>query len=117
MPQQRCQLGGYTYPYNPPGENSNPLVRAVAVTDALSGRYFTDWGSAPSRREITQSWPTMEAAFFEALQAKAAAGGTQTFVDDAGVAFSVIVMPPTFKNKVPGGDAYLDVNIKMMVVS
>lgn len=117
MSQQRCQLGGYTYPYNPPGTNSNPLVRAVSVTEALSGRYFTDWGTSASRQEINQSWPTMESAFFEALQTKAAAGGTQSYIHEDGVTYTVIVMPPTYQKTVPGGDAYLDVALRLMVVS
>jgi hypothetical protein len=114
--QTQCQLGDLVYEYNAP-EDQNPTVRAVVATETLGGRYFTDWGSHASRRDITQSWPTMDAAFFEALDAKVAAGGTQSFTDCNGTDYTVICASLTYQRTTPGGDAYLGVVFKMMVVS
>ena len=112
----KCSLDGYAYPYNAP-ENQNPAVKAVAATDTLKGRNYTLWGTDPSRQEITQNWPAMKAAMFDALKAKSLLPGTLPYVEDDGTHYTVIVMPPTYRRKVPGGVGYLEVTIKMFVVS
>jgi hypothetical protein len=104
------------YAYNPP-ENQNPAIKAVVETDTLSGRYFTDWGTQASRRDITQKWPVMDAAFFEALLAKSLLPGTLAYIEDDGTLYTVIVYPPTYDRKTPGGEAYMGVTLKMNVVS
>ncbi len=112
----QCQLGNYTYPYNPP-EDVNPRVKAVSVTDTLGGRYVTDWGSHPSRQDITQTWPLMETAFFLALDTLAALGGTLSFRDQNNTFYTVVALPPTYDRILPGRDAYSNVQLKLHVVS
>jgi hypothetical protein len=114
--QVQCVLGDLTYEYNAP-DDQNPIVRAVVATETLGGRYFTDWGSHPSRRDITQTWPVMDASFYLDLEAKVAAGGTQSFTDCDGTDYTVICASLTYQKKSPGGDAFLGVSFKLMVVS
>ncbi len=111
-----CELDGLEYAYNPV-ENQNPRVKAVVETDTLSGRYFTDWGMQASRRDIQQKWPVMDAGFFDALNAKASLAGTLAYIEDDGTHYTVLVHPPTYDRKTPGGEAYMGVTLKMNVVS
>jgi|ERR1051326_136176 hypothetical protein len=116
MAYQVPVLDGYTYPVAP-FKNPNPDVRVVAETPTLLGRTLTDWGTDPSRKDILQSWPVLPAAQFAALNAKALAGGVLSYVDDDGSSYSVVADTPKFEAKTPGGDAYLNVSFKLMVVS
>ena len=116
MAQTLCILGGFTYPYNPP-KNALPNVRAVSITETLTGRTFTDFGVASSRRDIMQEWPVLDAATFAQFDTFGTAGGTQNYVHDDGTAYTVIVLPPTYERTTPGGDAYVNVQLKMYVVS
>lgn len=112
----KCVLDGYTYAYNPP-ENVNPRIKAVSSTETLSGRYHTVWGTNASRQDITQTWPAMSAAIFDALNAKSLLPGNLSYTHDDGVQYTVIATPPTFQRKVPGGIGYLGVTFKLLVVS
>ena len=116
MSYQICSLGGTTYPYNPVS-NKNPKNRTVAEIQTLKGRVLTDWGSDPSRQDILQQWPVMDKTFFGVLQTKALAGGTMAYIDDDGTHYTVIPNPPTFDGRTAGGDAYLNVQFKLQVVS
>lgn len=115
MPQSLCTLGSFKYPYNPP-TSTNPAVRAVSVSEGLTGRVFTDFGTDASRRDITHQWPTMDAAFFAELESISLAGGTQSFTDERGVSFTVIVLSPTWARMI-SDEAYTEVSLKMHVVS
>ena len=116
MAYQKCVLGGYSYPINPV-ENQNPRVKKVVATETLVGRRYTDWGADPSRQEINQTWPTMPAAMFASLKAKAALGGTLSYTDDDGTVYTVIAEFPKYQRTTPGADAYLSVVLKLWVVS
>lgn len=113
---QKCILDGYTYLYNPP-ENQNPAVKAVSQTETLVGRIYTVFGSDASRRDIVQKWPTMDAAFYNALKAKSLLTGTLSYTDDDGTVYTVVANPPTYSNTTPGGHAYINVQFTMNVVS
>lgn len=116
MAMTKCVLDGYAYPYNAL-ENQNPKVRAISATDTLEGRVYTDFGSSPSRQDIVQKWPTMDADVFEALQAKAMLGIPLSYTDDDGTIYTVLPTAPTYNNKTPGHDAYINVQFMMYVVS
>lgn len=111
-----CILDGYTYPYNPV-ENPDIDIKAVSETATLEGRVFTVFDHDVSRMDIEQKWPLMEAAFYQVLRAKALLDGELSYTHDDGVVYTVIVMPPKFQNKTPGGDAYVNVTMTLHVVS
>lgn len=113
---QKCILDGYTYLYNPP-ENQNPAVKAVSITDTLMGRVYTIYGTDASRRDIVQKWPTMDTAFFAALEAKSMLLEPLSYTDENGTVYTVIANPPTYNNTTPGGLAYINVQFTMNVVS
>lgn len=115
--QSLCKLGNVTYPYNPRGDDKNPRVKPVSLTETLVGRVVTDWGTNPSRQDIDQSWPMMDAEFFTQLEALSVQAGTLTFIDQLEVTYTVVVLPPTYDRIIPGGEAYENVRLKMHVVS
>lgn len=113
---QQCILDGHVYEVNPV-ENVNPAVRRIVATETLVGRYFSDYGSDPSLRDITQTWPALPAAAFAALDAKANQGGPLTYVHDDGTHYTVICENPTYQRTTPGGRAYIGVRFVLHVVS
>jgi hypothetical protein len=116
MNYTQCVLGGYTYDVNPV-KAPNPAVRCVDEQPTMTSRVYTDWGEIAADRKIVQEWQALPATQFEALDAKAALGGTLPYTDDRGQTFAVIALRPTYSGLTPGGVMYLDVKMELWVVA
>ena len=113
----QCVLGGYTYAYNPDVVSKSPVVRAISETVTLNGVLYTDWGYIRQDRVIDQTWTHMEIPVYQSLYAIFVAGGTQSFVDEWGETFTVLVAALDYANWVTGGQLVSGVQLKLRVVN
>ncbi len=118
MPNQSlCSLGSFTFRFNAPSQK-NPSPKSVQHVTTLGGGVNTVWPVFQQDRVITLSWPTLNFADYNSLEAQKNLPGTLTFVDWLGVSYTVLVLDLTHDTILRGGsDAYTNVSMMLRVVS
>jgi len=117
MPQTACRLGAFSFTFNAP-EQKNPAPKSVQHVTTLGGGVNTVWPLFPQDRVITLTWPVLNFADYNSLEAQKNLPGALPFTDWLGAGYTVLVLDLTHQSVLRGGlDAYTGVSLVLRVVS